>query len=180
MSTTVTTPDLRYPVGKFTYEGPFSEAKQRELIQQIADAPARMRAAVAGLNEAQLNTPYRDGGWTVRQVVHHIVDSHMNSYIRFRWTLTENEPAIKIYDEKTWAELPDAKSAPVELSLSLLNTLHARWVVLLLALTPEDWKRTLRHPEAGVMTLDRLLGLYAWHGRHHVAHVTALRERMGW
>jgi len=180
MSTTATTPDLRYPVGKFSYEGPFGEDKRRELIQQVADVPARMRAAVAGLNDAQLNTPYRDGGWTVRQVVHHIVDSHMNSYIRFRWALTENEPAIKVYDEKTWAELSDAKSAPIELSLGLLEALHARWIVLLRALTPEDWKKTLQHPEAGLMTLDKLLGLYAWHGRHHVAHVTALRERMGW
>ena len=133
-----------------------------------------------GLSAQQLDTPYRDGGWTVRQVVHHVPDSHLNSYIRFKLALTEEEPTIRPYMEDRWAELPEAKTAPIELSLSLLEDLHKRWILMLRAIQPAEWKRTFRHPEIGPMTLEKNLALYAWHGRHHVAHVTALRERMGW
>ena len=141
----------------------------------------QMRSAVAGLNEGQLETPYRAGGWTVRQVVHHVADSHLNSYIRFRWTLTEDTPTIKAYDETRWAELPDAKTAPVEVSLKLLESLHVRWVYLLETLDDEAFKRSFVHPETGEeISLERNLALYAWHGRHHCAHITALRERNGW
>jgi uncharacterized damage-inducible protein DinB len=149
-------------------------------IQQIEEAPARLREAVKGLTLEELNTPYREGGWTVRQVVHHVPDSHMNSYVRFRLALTEDEPTIKPYMENLWAELPDARSAPIDLSLGLLESLHTRWVALLRSLTPEQWKRQFRHPELGVVSLEQNLALYAWHGRHHVAHITSLRERMGW
>lgn len=136
-----------------------------------------MREAVHGLVEAELETPYREGGWTVRQVAHHVVDSHMNSYVRFRLALTENTPVIKPYLEGRWAELPDARSAPVELSLSMLEGLHARWMLLLRSLTAEDWARSFRHPERGLMTLEKNLALYAWHGKHHVAHVLLVRGK---
>jgi uncharacterized damage-inducible protein DinB len=139
-----------------------------------------MRAAVKGLSEQQLDTPYREGGWSVRQVVHHVPDSHLNSYIRFKWALTEDEPTIKPYAEDRWARLADSKVTPIEVSLTLLDSLHRRWSDLLHSLRGEDWKRKLRHPEAGVLTLDKMLALYAWHGRHHVAHITSLREKMGW
>jgi uncharacterized damage-inducible protein DinB len=135
---------------------------------------------VKGLSAQQLDTPYREGGWTVRQVVHHVPDSHLNSYIRFKLALTEEDPTIRPYMEDRWAELPEAKTAPIELSLSLLEDLHKRWMLMLRAIQPAEWKRTFRHPEIGPMTLEKNLALYAWHGRHHVAHVTALRERMGW
>jgi hypothetical protein len=134
---------------------------------------------VKGLSAQQLDTPYREGGWTVRQVVHHVPDSHLNSYIRFKLALTEEDPTIRPYMEDRWAELPEAKTAPIELSLSLLEDLHKRWMLMLRAIQPAEWKRTFRHPEIGPMTLEKNLALYAWHGRHHVAHVTALRERMG-
>jgi len=172
--------DPRYPVGKFQPPAQVTEADRETLIRQIEEAPARLREAVAGLTLEELNTPYREGGWTVRQVVHHVPDSHMNSYVRFRLALTEDEPTIKPYMEDLWAELPDARSAPIDLSLGLLESLHKRWVTLLRSLTPEQWKRQFRHPELGVVPLDRNLALYAWHGRHHVAHITSLRERMGW
>ncbi|HLI30711.1 MAG TPA: putative metal-dependent hydrolase, partial [Terriglobia bacterium] len=146
----------------------------------IEEVPARLRAAVKGLSDAQLDTPYREGGWTVRQVVHHLADSHMNSYVRFRLALTESEPTIKTYDQTRWAELRDARTAPVEPSLALLESLHKRWVLLLKSLEAADFSRTFRHPDRGTMTLDQNLALYAWHGRHHVAHITSLRERMGW
>ena len=142
--------------------------------------PAELRAAVHGLSPEQLDTPYRLEGWTVRQVVHHLPDSHMNSFIRFKLALTEEEPTIKPYDEDLWARLGDVRNTPVEVSLRLLESLHQRWVVLLRSLGDEDWPRKFRHPELGVMSLERNLALYAWHGRHHVAHITALRERMGW
>lgn len=173
-------PDLRYPIGPFQLINDSSAARRAECIEQIAAAPARLRAAVGGLTEAQLDTPYRPGGWTVRQVVHHVPDSHMNSYMRFRWALTEDHPAIKPYAEERWAELADAKSAPIELSLRLLESLHARWEILLRSLGEADWRRTLYHPEAGVMSLETMAQLYTWHGRHHIAHITSLREREGW
>lgn len=172
--------DLRYPIGPFRFEGEVTPARRETWIAEIAAAPDNLRAAVAGLSEEQLDTPYREGGWTVRQVVHHLPDSHMNSYVRFRLALTEDEPTIKPYAEARWAELVDARTAPIEPSLQLLEGLHSRWVRLLRALTPQDYARTFRHPETGLMTLDRTLALYAWHGRHHVAHITLLRERMGW
>jgi uncharacterized damage-inducible protein DinB len=173
-------PDARYPIGKFSFEGPLSDHEKAQFLDDIAQTPARLTNAVKGLSEQQLDTPYRDGGWTVRQLVHHVPDSHLNSYIRFKLALTEDEPTIRPYMEDLWAELPEAKTAPVELSLSLLEDLHKRWMLMLRAIQPAEWKRSFRHPEIGVMTLEKNLALYAWHGRHHVAHVTALRERMGW
>jgi DinB superfamily len=172
--------DPRYPIGKFHYEGPPSEAQREKFIADIAQAPEALRAAVQGLSAQQLDTPYREGGWTVRQVAHHVPDSHMNAYVRFKLALTEDEPTIKPYAEDRWAELADTKSTPVEVSLTLLESLHHRWVQLLRSLTPEDWKRQFRHPELGVVPLDKNLAQYSWHGRHHVAHVTELRRRMGW
>ncbi|SRR3984957_9842382 len=172
--------DLRYPIGKFTYEGPLTEDRKSAFLDDIAKTPAKLRVAVKGLSQNQLDTPYRPGGWTVRQVVHHVPDSHLNSYTRFKLALTEEEPTIKPYAEDRWAELADTKATPLEVSLTLLDSLHDRWMRLLRSMTPEQWKRTFRHPELGPMTLEKTLALYAWHGRHHVAHITALREREGW
>jgi hypothetical protein len=174
------TSDPRYPIGKFSFEGPLSEEQKNRFLDDIELTPARLKAAVGGLSEAQLDTPYRDGGWTVRQVVHHVPDSHMNSYVRFKLALTEPEPTIRTYMENLWAELPEAKNAPIELSLGLLESLHERWMLMLRAFAPADWKRTFRHPEIGLVSLEKNLALYAWHGRHHVAHITELRKRMGW
>ena len=139
-----------------------------------------MRAAVAGLTQPQLDTPYRPEGWTVRQVVHHVPESHLNSYIRFKLAITEDEPTIKPYDEASWAKLDDAQQAPIELSLDLLEALHKRWMWFLRTLKPEDYQRTFRHPEMGIVSVDKNIALYAWHGPHHVAQITSLRERMGW
>ncbi|MBZ5680613.1 MAG: putative metal-dependent hydrolase [Acidobacteriia bacterium] len=172
--------DLRYPVGKFSFEGPLREEDKQKFLNDIQQAPAKLRAAVAGLSPQQLDTPYRPDGWTVRQVVHHVPDSHLNAYLRFKLALTEDEPTIKPYAEDRWAELPDTRLTPIEVSLTLLDSLHDRWVRLLRSIKPEDWKRKFRHPELGVVSLEKNLALYAWHGRHHVAHVTSLRERSGW
>jgi hypothetical protein len=172
--------DLRYPVGKWQRPDKLTPEQRRELIDTMADTPARMRAAVKGLTDQQLDTPYRPGGWTVRQVVHHVPDSHMNAYTRFKLGVTEDEPTVKTYEEGRWAELADAKATPIEPSLVLLENLHKRWVTFLRSLGPAEWARSVRHPEWGVMSLDQLLSDYAWHGRHHVAHITALRERNGW
>lgn len=172
--------DPRYPIGASPRPESIEAAHIHHYIASLAALPENLRSAVYGLSEAQLNTPYREGGWTVRQVVHHLPDSHLNSYTRFRLALTEDAPTIKPYDEKKWAELPDARTAPIEISLNLLESLHHRWAMLLRSLKPEDWARTFQHPERGPMTLDQNLALYAWHGRHHVAHITSLRERMGW
>lgn len=174
------TSDARYPLGKFKPEGKLSYAQREHLIGELAEAPARLRAAVAGLDDAQLDTPYREGGWTVRQVAHHLADSHLNAYVRLRLALTENQPGIKPYDQAKWAELADAKTAPVELSLALLDSMHQRLVLLLKSLEVADFERTFMHPERGPMTIDQNLAMYAWHARHHVAHITTLRERMGW
>jgi len=174
------TPDLRYPVGEFRFPASVRAHELATFIDQIADTPARMRAAVAGLGDAELDTPYRPGGWTVRQLAHHVPDSHINSYMRFRLALTEDEPVIKPYEEGRWAELADARTMPVEPSLALLESLHARWVPLLRSLSDAEWKRRFRHPDLGLVSLENNAALYAWHGRHHVAHITALRERMGW
>jgi uncharacterized damage-inducible protein DinB len=172
--------DPRYPIGKFSFDGSLTEQQKSRLLDDVEQTPARLRAAVQGLSERQLDTPYRDGGWTVRQVVHHVPDSHMNSYVRFKLALTEDEPTIRPYMENLWAELPEAKTAPVELSLALLESLHKRWNLTLRGIRPDQWNRTFRHPEMGTMNLEKALALYAWHGHHHVAHVTALREKMGW
>jgi hypothetical protein len=152
----------------------------QQWITEIAEAPAKMRAAVAGLTPQQLDTPYRPGGWTVRTVIHHVPDSHMNAYIRFKLALTEDQPTIKPYDEKAWAGLADYSSTPIEASLALLEGLHERWVQLLRSLSEADYMRQFHHPELGVVRLDGTLAAYSWHSRHHVAHITALRERMGW
>jgi uncharacterized damage-inducible protein DinB len=172
--------DTRYPIGKFSYEGPPTEAQRNQLIGEIEKAPAALRAAVTRLSAQQLDTPYREGGWTVRQVVHHVPDSHVNAYVRFKLALTENEPTIKTYAENLWAQLEDSRATPVETSLALLDSLHARFVTLLRTMKPAEWQRTFRHPDLGVMPLEKNLALYSWHGRHHVAHITELRRRMGW
>ena len=172
--------DPRYPIGKFSYEGPLSEQQKTKFLDDIEQTPARLTAAVQGLSEQQLDTPYREGGWTVRQLVHHVPDSHLNSYIRFKLALTEEEPTIRPYMEDRWAELPEARTAPIGLSLALLENLHQRWMLMLRAIPAADWKRTFRHPEIGPMTLEKNLALYAWHGKHHVAHVTELRKAKGW
>jgi uncharacterized damage-inducible protein DinB len=173
--------DPRYPVGRFDRSKATHTADERRtFIDQIAAVPTRMREAVDGLTEAQLDTPYREGGWTVRQVVHHVPDSHMNAYTRVKLALTENEPTIRPYDEAAWAKLNDVRDTPIAVSLTLLEALHDRWVRILRALTDADFSKTLMHPEHGVMTLDSLVAMYAWHGRHHVAHITSLRDRSGW
>lgn len=172
--------DLRYPIGKFSFEGALTAEQKKTFIEDIARTPAKMRAAVKQLSETQMDTAYRPGGWTVRQVAHHVPDSHLNAYVRFKLALTEDEPTIKPYAEDRWAELADTKSTPIEVSLTMLDSLHDRWVRLLRSLSPGDWQRTFRHPEMGVMNLERTLALYSWHGRHHAAHVTSLRERNGW
>jgi hypothetical protein len=172
--------DLQYPIGKFQWGGAITDEQREQLIGQIEQAPAQLRQAVAGLTEEQVDTPYRPGGWTVRQVVHHLPDSHMNAYVRFRLALTEDVPTIKPYDQERWAALEDARTAPTELSLSLLESLHRRWVLLLRSLRAADFARTFQHPEIGLVTLDKYLGMAAWHGRHHIAHITSLRDRMGW
>jgi hypothetical protein len=176
----MTSSDLRYPVGAFRFPESVSAVDRALYVDQIAQAPAILSAAVEGLSETQLDTPYRPGGWTVRQVVHHLPDSHLNSYVRFRLALTEDQPVVKPYEESLWAELADARSMPAEPSLALLEALHARWAVLLRSLSEAQWKRTFRHPKLGLVSLENNAALYAWHGRHHVAHITALRERMGW
>lgn len=175
----MTEPDLRYPVGKHALGSSLTPAERAACIDQIAAAPANFRRAVANLTDAQLDTPYRPEGWTVRQVAHHLPDSHMNAYIRFKLGLTEDAPTVKTYEEKDWAKTPDTR-APIAMSLDLLTALHQRWVTLLRAMTPADFARPITHPDLGKLSLDGLLGMYAWHGRHHTAHVTALRERMGW
>lgn len=168
---------LRYPIGKFKNQPAFSTEEVQEFVQDIAHLPSQLREAVNGLTENELNTPYRPGGWTVRQTVHHLADSHINSYLRFRLALTEEKPAIKPYTEHLWAELEDGKNAPVELSLTLLEALHRRWVLLLQSLTPEQWQRVFVHPVSGEITLTKAAGLYSWHGKHHLAHITELKKR---
>jgi hypothetical protein len=172
--------DLAYPVGHCEYPEVVSPETRRRHIDDIAAAPARFRDAVRGLDDSQLDTPYRPGGWTIRQVVHHVPDSHMNAYVRFRLALTEEQPTIKPYHQERWAELLDARTEPVTVSLQLIDALHRRWVVLLNAMSDSDFARRFRHPEVGVMRLDTYLASYGWHCRHHAAHITGLRDRMGW
>ena len=172
-------PDLRYPIGKFTAPDAIRPAMIEQWIADIAAAPEQLRAAVAGLSGPQLDTPYRPGGWTARQLVHHVADSHMNAYIRFKLALTEANPVITAYSQPDWANLADSK-LPVEVSLGLIEALHYRMVALLRGVQPEEWARTFRHPETGERRMDATVGMYAWHGQHHTAHVTGLRGREGW
>ncbi|MEK6323642.1 MAG: YfiT family bacillithiol transferase [Acidobacteriota bacterium] len=172
--------DLQFPIGRFKLDGTPTDGQVRQAINEIAEAPAKLRAAVEGLTAEQLDTPYRPGGWTVRQVVHHVPDSHLNSYCRFKLALTEDEPTIKAYHEDRWAELDDARTGPIEVSLAMLESLHKRWLLMLKSLTPDDFERTFRHPEIGVVSLAKNVCLYGWHGRHHVAHIASLCERMAW
>lgn len=172
--------DLRYPVGAYRKPSTISASDREGFVDVIAATPGRLRAAVRGLTDAEMDTPYREGGWTVRQVVHHLPDSHMNAYVRFKLALTEEEPLIRTYEESLWAELPEARSAPVELSLALLDAIHARWVAGMRSLPASSFERRYRHPDMGLMSLNEQLAHYAWHGRHHVGHITALRQRNGW
>ena len=172
--------DPRYPIGKFEAPTAYTPESRAALIAQIAAAPGALRLAVAGLTVAQLDTPYREGGWTVRQVAHHVPDSHANAYVRVRLALTEDEPLVKTYNEAKWAELIDARTLPAEVSLALLDALHLRWVVLWNSLSDAQWKRAYRHPEYGTVSLEWVLSQYAWHGRHHVAQIAALRAARGW
>jgi len=180
MTTQAVAPDLRFPVGDFKAPASYSDSQRAAMLQDIADLPSKLRAAVAGLNDQQLDTPYRDGGWTVRQTVHHVADSHVNSYIRVRFAATEINPTIMPYPEAVWAELADAKHAPVESSLQILEGLHSRWVTLFQSFKPEDWNRTMFHPERGKLDMNVILALYSWHSKHHVAHITELRKRKSW
>jgi hypothetical protein len=171
--------DLRYPIGPFKPE-PTSAAARRNQIKDLSGAATHLRQSLRGLTDAQLDTPYRPDGWTVRQVVHHLPDSHANAYIRMRLALTEDAPKINPFDEARWAELEDARRGVVEPSLKMVDAIHLRWVMLLRTLGEDDWKRTYVHPEMGRVTLAKALDLYAWHTRHHLAHITSLRERMSW
>ncbi|HEX4953533.1 MAG TPA: bacillithiol transferase BstA [Thermoanaerobaculia bacterium] len=172
--------DPRYPIGRWRPRPDATPEDLQSWIEQIESLPAELAAAIEGFTPEQLDSPYRPGSWTVRQLVHHVADSHINAYVRFKLALTEDEPTIRPYDEGLWAKLPDTWSTPVETSLELLRALHRRWVDLLRALPSESFERTLVHPDIGRLVLKGLLGMYAWHGRHHTAHVVALRQRMGW
>jgi hypothetical protein len=174
------TMDPRYPIGNFEMPAQITTARRQQAMEEMAALPAKMRAAVEGLNEAQLDTPYRADGWTVRQVVHHVADSHLNAYLRLKLALTEDKPTIKPYDQVAWSKLEDSKSAPIEVSLALLTAMHARWDRIWRSLKPEQFARPLIHPESGERTIDWLLFLYEWHGRHHTAHITRLRKQEGW
>lgn len=180
MNATAAIYEIRFPVGDFSIDPHVTPEKRALWIQELREAPSKLRAALAGLSEAQLNERYREGGWMLRQVVHHLADAQLNGFVRSKLALTEDRPAIKTYEETLWAETADGREAPVQLSLSLLDALHARWVLLLESLSDADFRRTFRHPERGELTLDDALQLYAWHGRHHTAHITRLRERKGW
>ncbi len=172
--------DLRYPIGKFQGKESYSPQEVAALIQRIETLPLKLNSAVVTLNESQLDTPYRDGGWTLRQVIHHMADSHSNAYIRIKWTLTESTPLIKAYEEKLWAEAPD-HSLPIFLSLNVLQALHAKMVALAKVIPHESLAKKFIHPESKKeVRLDQLLGLYAWHGEHHLTHITSLKERKGW
>jgi hypothetical protein len=173
--------DLKYPIGKFSDPQISSAEEIKQHIAIIAALPQKLRNAVESLSEKQLDTPYRDGGWTIRQVVHHLPDSHMNSFIRFRLAMTEDNPVIKPYKEALWAQLADSKNAPIESSLVILEGLHFRWVMMLKSLTPEDWKKSYHHPESNKdWLLTSVLALYSWHCNHHLAHITSLCKRMNW
>lgn len=172
--------DLAYPIGKFLRPEKISAEDRSRYLLDLEAAPRIYRESIRGLDDSQLDTPYRPGGWTVRQVIHHVPDSHLHSYSRFKYALTEEDPMIKPYPEDKWAELPDSRTMPVEPSLQMLEGLHARWVALLSSLSDAQWKRTFRHPEMGSMPLDVTLALYSWHSRHHAAHIRGLRDRSNW
>jgi hypothetical protein len=172
--------NLRYPVGRFTAPGSITPESRAAYIQTLRALPQRLRDSVSGLADAQLDTPYREGGWTVRQLIHHIADSHANSYVRFKLALTEDWPTIKPYDEAAWAELADSRELPVEVSLTMLMALHTRWVALLDSMSEDDFAKGYVHPESGRKSLAKALALYEWHSRHHTAHITSLRARQGW
>ena len=172
--------DPRYPIGPFVPPSTLTPDSRAQAIQAIAQTPAQLRLAVRGLSEAQLGTPYRDGGWTVRQVVHHVTDSHVNAYVRLKLALTEPTPTIKPYDESLWAKLADSEAVPIDVSLQLLEALHTRFVSLLESMTDADYSREYHHPETGRHDLNYLLAMYAWHGKHHTAHITSLRQQKGW
>lgn len=172
--------DLRYPIGKYI-EQPFSEAQMKEWLLDIQSLPQQIEYAIINLDQHQLETPYREGGWTIKQVVHHVADSHMNAYIRFKLGLTEETPVIKPYDEAAWAEMNDTKNLPVNISITILYAVHARWQEILKNIKTDEWNRKVFHPEhKKELSLWFLLGMYAWHSRHHVAHITSLRKRMDW
>lgn len=171
---------LRYPIGRREQRAEYSTASRNASIDDIAALPASVRQIVAALADTQLDTPYRRGGWTVRQVVHHVADAHLVLYVRARIALTEDNPSVKVWDEVTWAELPDARTMPIDASLSILDAVHARFVHLLARLTPEQFGRTMQHPMWGVVPIDELVEICAWHGRHHAAHIRTLRKRNGW
>jgi uncharacterized damage-inducible protein DinB len=172
--------DPRYPVGTFEMPAQVTASRRQQAIDELAATPAKLRAAAKGLSDSQLDTPYREGGWTVRQVLHHIPDSHLNAYVRLKLALTEEKPTIKPYDQEAWANLADSKSTPVEVSLTLLSTVHDRWDRLWRSMKTEQFARVLVHPEHGERSMDWLLFLYEWHGRHHTAHITELRKQKGW
>ena len=172
--------DIRYPIGKFEPKPTLLDHERQALVNHIAWAPQKLREAVHGLTDKQIDVPYREGGWTIRQQVQHLPDSHLNAYTRFKLAVTEENPTIKPYAEALWAELIDSKTCPVETSVVLLEALHTRWVLFLRSMSTEQFARTVLHPVNGPMTLDRMLQLYSWHGRHHIAHITSQRERMGW
>ncbi len=171
---------LQYPIGKFSFKENVTSESRNNFIDEIESLPAKLRNAVKNLNDEQLDTPYRHDGWTIRQVIHHIPDSHLNAYVRMKLALTENEPEIKTYEEKEWAKLYDSFQTPIDVSLNLLDSLHKRWVILLKSLKEEDFKRKFRHLEWGLISIDYAVAQYAWHGNHHLAHITSLKERMGW
>jgi len=171
---------LRYPVGRFDPKGELPAGARAAAIESIAGTPDRLRKSIAGLTAEQLDTPYRDGGWTVRQVIHHVPDSHVHAYVRFKLALTEDAPTIKTYDEAAWAKLEDSRATPIESSLALLDSIHTRWDILLRAMKDTDFSRSLNHPELGNLDLSFMVRMYEWHGRHHAAHITGLRHRMGW
>jgi uncharacterized damage-inducible protein DinB len=172
--------DPRYPIGRFDRNINITREVRSDFIKTIETLPSQLKKEVENLSPQQLDTPYRDGGWTIRQVVHHIPDSHVNSYVRFKLALTEDNPQIKTYEESLWAELPDTFNTPIEISLQLLDSVHKRWAILLRSLTDEQFEKTFQHPEWGNITLSKTLALYAWHSKHHLAHITELKKRMGW
>ncbi len=172
--------DPRYPIGTFDKNIVVTKEMRNEFINTIESLPSQLRKEVANLSEQQLDTHYRDGGWTIRQVIHHLPDSHLNSYVRFKLALTEDNPAIKTYEEHLWAKLPDIFKTPINVSLNLLESLHKRWAILLNSLTDEQFEKTFQHPEWGKITLSKTLSLYAWHSKHHLAHITELKKKMGW
>jgi hypothetical protein len=174
------TEDLRYPIGPYQRKPQITAAERTAAIDAIARTPAALHAAVCDLTNEQMNTSYRPDGWTVRDLVHHLPDSHMNAYIRCKLALTEDEPVVKPFDEALWARLPDIQITPAAVSLALFSALHERWVALLRGISPQEFARRLNHPERGILSLDDMVDMYAWHGAHHVAHVTSLRRRMGW